>query len=277
MRRLLLSLAALSLCLSLAPLAQGVTLSYSDPAGDDFGPGTYVYPTNAVYTPGSFDLRKVDVKTRGSKVEIKVTLGAVIEDPWNSRGWTPSGNGFSLQMVQLYFDTDGKPGSGHTDALPGINARFAPEDAWDRVVVISPQGASRLRSEVAAKAGSMAKSVVVPIKVIVRGKTLIATVKKRDLGGAPAASWGVQAVVQSNEGYPDKGDLLSRRVNEYAGDHRFGGGNDWSCDPHVLDILAGKAVGADDEKSSQKRALAYTCGDDGASIKRATLPMIRTP
>jgi hypothetical protein len=180
-------------------------------------------------------------------------------------------------MVQIYLDTDGKPGSGHTDALPGINAGFAPEDAWERVVVISPQGASRLRSEVAAKAGSMAKSVVVPTKVKVRGKTLIATVKKKALGGKPKASWGVQAVVQSNEGFPDKRDLLSRRVNEYAGDHRFGGGNDWSCDPHVLDILAGGATGADAEKASQKSALAYTCGDDGVSVKRATLPMIRTP
>lgn len=263
--------------MSLGSAVSASTLSYSDPSGDDFGPGSYTYPKNSAYTPGSFDLRKVEVKARSSKVEIKVTLGAPIEDPWDSRSWTPSGQGFSLQMIQLYVDTDGKPGSGQTATLPGINAAFDARDAWDRVVVISPQAASRLRSEVKSKAGSLAPYVVVPTKVTVRGKTLVATVKKKDLGGAPSSRWGVQAVVQSNEGYPDRGDLLSRKVNEFAGDHRFGGGNDWSCDPHVLDILAGSAKGGDDEKELQKSALAYTCGDGGASVKGAILPMVRRP
>ena len=217
------------------------------------------------------------MKAKGSKVEVKITLGAVIEDPWNSKGWTPSGNGFSLQMIQVYIDSDGKPESGHADTLPGLNARFDPKDAWDRVIVISPQGASRLKAEVKAKAGALAGSVVIPTKVVARGKTIVATLKKKDLGGAPSQSWGYQVVVQSNEGYPDKRDLLSRKVNEFAGDHRFGGGNDWDCDPHILDILAGKAAGAAEEKAYQKSALEYACGEDGASVKQATLPMIRTP
>jgi len=266
-----------ALLLTLPLTASAAKLSYADPAGDDFGPGTYTYPTNSVYTPGSFDLRKVELKTKGSKVEIKVTLGAAIEDPWNSKGWTPSGQGFSLQMVQLYIDTDGKPGSGHTKTLPGINAVFDAKDGWERAIVISPQAGSRLRSEVAAKAGALKAGVVVPTKVVVRGKTLVATVKKKDLGGALSSSWGFQAIVQSNEGYPDKDDLLSRKVNEFGGDHRFGGGNDWNCDPHVLDILAGAGKGGADEKELQKSALSYTCGDGGASVKMATLPMVRTP
>lgn len=277
MKRTLLSLLCLFTLISTAPFAFAGKLEFSDPAGDDFGPGTYTYPKNSVYTPGSFDLRKVQMKAKGSKVEIKVTLGAAIEDPWDSKSWTPSGQGFSLQMVQVYIDQDGKPGSGHTKTLPGINAVFSSDDAWDRVIVISPQAASRLRSEVSSKAGALAPSVVVPTKVVVRGKTLVATVKKKDLGGAPSSSWGVQAVVQSNEGYPDKEDLLSRKVNEFGGDHRFGGGNDWNCDPHVLDILAGSGKGGADEKGLQKAALAYTCGDSGASVKSATLPMVRTP
>lgn len=277
MKRTLRTVFSLIAALSIGPAVSAATLSFADPSGDDFGPGSYTYPKNSVYTSGSFDLRKVELKTKGSKIEIKVTLGAAIDDPWDSKSWTPSGQGFSLQMIQLYLDTDGQPGSGQTETLPGINAVFDQKDAWDRVVVISPQAASRLRSEVQSKAGPLAPYVVVPTKVTVRGKTLVALVKKKDLGGAPSSRWGVQAVVQSNEGYPDKGDLLSRRVNEYGGDHRFGGGNDWSCDPHVLDILAGSGQGAADEKELQKNALAYTCGDGGASVKRAILPMVRTP
>jgi len=268
------ALATLGLGLSTASAAK---ISLSDPSGDDFGPGDYKYPTDSVYTPGSFDLRSVEIKAKGSKVEFKVTLGAVIGDPWNSKGWTPAGNGFSLQMVQIYIDTDGAPGSGHTESLPGLNAVFEGVDAWDRVVVLSPQAPSRLRSEIKAKAGTMGSAVVVPTKIVVRGKTLVATVKKKDLGGAPSSSWGIQAVVQSNEGYPDKRDLLSRKVNEYAGAHRFGGGSDWDCDPHVLDILAGAGAGTSDETQAQRSALSYTCGDDGASVKRAVLPMVRKP
>ena len=43
--------------------------------------------------------------------------------------------------------------------------------------------------------------------------------------------------MQSNEGFPDGKDLLTRKVNEYEGQHRFGGGTDTDCDPHVIDIL----------------------------------------
>jgi hypothetical protein len=47
--------------------------------------------------------------------------------------------------------------------------------------------------------------------------------------------------MQSNEGFPDKGDLLTRKVNEFEGQHRFGGGTDYNCDPHVLDMLTAPA------------------------------------
>jgi carbohydrate-binding DOMON domain-containing protein len=258
-------------------LASAEDLVFEDPSGDDNGPGTYTYPTAAEYTRGSFDLRKLEIIDKGSKIELRVTLGARIEDPWDSKAWPEPGNGFSLQMVQVYLDTVPGEGKGHTAALPGINASFAAADAWDRVVVVSPQPKGRLKSEVAMKAAAVKDAVVVPVKVVARGKTLVATVKKKDLGGSPTKAWGIQAVVQSNEGYPSKDDLLTRRVNEYPGKHRFGGGNDWDCDPHVLDILAGVGVGEASEVDAQKSALAYECGDEGKVVKQATLPMVSRP
>jgi hypothetical protein len=82
-------------------------------------------------------------------------------------------------------------------------------------------------------------------------------------------------VVQSNEGFPDKADLLSRKVNEFEGQHRFGGGNDSDCDPHVMDILAGKGEGKPEEAQAQYDMLKYECGADGSSVKRATLSVVR--
>jgi carbohydrate-binding DOMON domain-containing protein len=228
-----------------------------------------------VYKRGSFDLRKLEILDKGANVELRVTLSASIEDPWNSKGWPDKGNGFSLQMVQVYVDLDHQDGSGFTATLPGINAGFAAADAWDKVIIISPQPLSRLKSEVSTKAGKLAKGVVIPTSTKVRGKTLIAIVRKKDLGGDPAKAWGVQAVSQSNEGYPKGQDLLSRKVNEFPGDHRFGGGSDWECDPHVLDILVAPAKGGDDEKGAQKKALEYKCGSGGEALKPAVLPMVR--
>ena len=269
------TLHALLMIVLFAASAHAGTISYSDPAGDDFGPGKYKYPIDAVYKRGSFDLRGVEIRDRGSVVEFRVALNQRIEDPWDSRSWQPKGNGFSVQLIQIYLDRDHKPGSGFTKTLPGVNARFKPADAWDRVVFISPQGAGQVKSQVKLQAGKMARAVVVPIKVKIRGRKIIATVKKSALGGAPKASWGVQVVVGSSDGYAGGKSLFSRKVNEYAGKHLFGGGSNHNCDPHVMDILAGQGQGQASEILAQKKALAYTCGAGGQAVKWATLPMLR--
>ena len=97
----------------------------------------------------------------------------------------------------------------------------------------------------------------------------------KDLGAGDPAKWGFQVVMQSNEGFPDKADLLTRKVNEFEGQHRFGGGNDGDCDPHVMDCLAGKGTGDKSELDAQHKMLAYECNPDGTSKKMATLSMIR--
>ena len=72
-------------------------VTITDPTGDDNGPGTYVYPTDAVYKPGSFDLTELQVVPNGDTVEFRVSVNARIEDPWDSAAW--GGNGFSVQMA----------------------------------------------------------------------------------------------------------------------------------------------------------------------------------
>ncbi|MGC4001515.1 MAG: glucodextranase DOMON-like domain-containing protein [Anaeromyxobacter sp.] len=81
-------------------------------------------------------------------------------------------------------------------------------------------------------------------------------------------------VSQSNEGFPDKTDVLTRKVNEFEGQHRFGGGTDTDCDPHAIDILAGSAVGDPGEVQAQYDMLKYECNEDGTAKKPAVLKMI---
>ena len=140
-------------------------------------------------------------------------------------------------MVAIHVDTDHLKGSGVRDGLPGFNVRFAEDEAWDKVVIISPQGPTRVNSEVEMKAAAVKDRVVVPRITRASGKTLIAVVDAKQLGGAPQPGWGYQALMQSNEGFPAKTDLLTRKVNEFEGQHRFGGGTDFDNDPQVLDLL----------------------------------------
>ena len=227
---------------------------FEDPTGDDNGPGEYVYPTDAVYTGGSFDLTGLELKVKGKSATVEVSVNSNLDDPWGM------GVGFAVQMIFVFIDN---AEGGHSDGLPGTNVKFAEGHEWDKCIILSPQAKARVSQEVEAKAGAMADAVVVPSRTTGSGRTISGRLKIADLGEGDPASWGYQVVVQSNEGFPDDKDLLTRKVNEYEGQHRFGGGTDYDCDPHVMDILGSHSM------------LAYECKADGTSVKMATLQMVK--
>ncbi len=251
-----------SLVLFGASAAQAV--EFTDPKGDDKGPGNYTYPTDGAYKAGSFDLTKFSAVKSNVDVDFQVEVAAGLEDPWGM------GGGFAVQMVFIFIKTG--PG-GYTDAPPGLNIQFAPGNEWNKLVVLSPQKKARVTGEAGTKAAKFAKDIVVPNLTRGRGRVISGTVQLADLmhatgQSADVDSWSYQVVMQSNEGFPAAGDFLTRKVNEYEGQHRFGGGNDGDCDPHVADVLEGP-------DAKQSEMLAYTCGPDGKATKMATLKMIK--
>lgn len=250
-------------------LAKEIVLK--DPKGDDKGPGNYTYPTDAVYTKGSFDLVEARFEEDGDSIKVTVEVNARIEDPWDSKAW--GGNGFSTQMFFIFLDLDRKEGSGHTEGLAGLNVRFAPESAWDKALIISPQGNTRVQAEVNAKAAAFKNDIVLPTSVRPSGKKVTARFPKSKVGSIGPTT-GFQVLVQSNEGFPDKTDLLTRKVNEYGGQHRFGGGNDYDCDPHVMDLLAGEAKGEAGEAKLQFEMLSTFKCDAAGNGERAVLKMV---
>jgi carbohydrate-binding DOMON domain-containing protein len=252
-----------------AVAAAGQTVGFKDPTGDDFGPGNYTYPTDTVYKAGSFDLTTFALEVAGKKANVEVGVNSALEDPWGMKV------GFAVQMIVVFIDTDHQEGSGFTDGIPGLNVKFAPADAWDRAIILSPQAAARVRTEVETKAPSMQGAVVIPGRTKGSGRTISGSVDLAALGSGDPATWGYQVVAQSNEGFPESAEVLTRRVNEYEGQHRFGGGNDGMCDPHVMDVLAGKGEGAADEVEAQKAMLQHECNPDGTSKRMATLTMVR--
>jgi carbohydrate-binding DOMON domain-containing protein len=253
----------------LAVAAGAQEVAFKDPMGDDNGPGSYVYPTDAVYTKGSFDLTGFKMKAGGSNADFSVDVNSKLEDPWGM------GVGFAVQMVFIFIDTDGKPETGFTKGLPGLNIAFEPGSSWDKCVILSPQSQSRVKSEIDSKVpAEMKAAILVPGRTKGTNRTISGSVPVKDLGGGDPKTWGFQVVMQSNEGFPEGTDLLTRKVNEYEGQHRFGGGTDTDCDSHVIDCLAGDGVGDKGEIDLQHKMLAYECNDDGSSKKMATLTMV---
>ena len=185
------SLAAL-LLLPLAVLAQPVPLlSIDDPAGDDTGDGSLVYPRDSSYEPGDLDLRSLRVFADGSNLRFEATFLNPIRDPATVRG---SGlgsedlsvfarRGFYAFNIDIYLDTDRVAGSGNTVTLPGRRATFDPAHGWEKAIVLTPrpelmarQLANALQQVAKAAPGdvaaSIAQSVFFATEVKVRGRTV---------------------------------------------------------------------------------------------------------
>ncbi len=172
------------------------------------------------------------------------------------------GGGFSVQMFFIFVKT--KDG-GFKDGPSGTNVQFADGNEWNYLIILSPQPPGRVKTEVEQKMPAAAQSaVLVPGHTKGAGRTISGSVDLEQLGGGDPATWGYQVVVQSNEGFPAGKDLLTRKVNEFEGQHRFGGGTDYDCDPHAMDILG-------DDQAAQ---LKYECAEDGSAKQLATLTMV---
>jgi hypothetical protein len=95
----------------------------TDPAGDDNGPGTYVYPTCSCFNPGAFDLTGLDVYTDGDDVLFVARIAGEVLNPFG-------GDQISLQRLNVYLGT--APDRSQP-ALPGTNMDTA--EPWQFVVV----------------------------------------------------------------------------------------------------------------------------------------------
>jgi carbohydrate-binding DOMON domain-containing protein len=105
---------------------------FTDPVGDDNGPGSYVYPTNPVCVPGAFDLTALDVFVNGTEAYFVARIRGEVTNPFG-------GDQISLQRLNVYL---GSSGGNPVPALPGTNMNVA--TPWS--VVRTPRiGAGRFQ------------------------------------------------------------------------------------------------------------------------------------
>jgi alpha-amylase/alpha-mannosidase (GH57 family) len=214
-------------------------LVVEDPVGDDFGPGTYTYPTDAVFEPGVFDATKFSVGIDGSEFVFRFDLEGPINNPWGS------GINLSVQTFDIYIDLDPGAGTGARMLLEGRNAALSSEDGWDlavwvegwhqKVFVPDEDGVPREVS------GDNIRAIVDPngsISIRVAGAVL------PELGANPDGVWaldptsfGWAAAVLSQEGFPSAGVRRVRDVEAQADQWRIGGAPDDTNHTRIMDLL----------------------------------------
>jgi len=237
-----------------------VVAEIKDVEGDDYGPGTYTYATNKVFVPEHLDLLKVRVLEKPGSYVFEYYFKELGDNPWNGP------NGFSLQIIEAYFDfKDG----GNSSAIkmfpdgPGSNVNLDPDHPWDLAIrvagwdygniIVLPNGES-IQGELKISADPTKNAIIVevPKKYLEINK---------DYG-----VWGV-ILVGSQDGYgPDKWRPIAVEAEEWKG-----GGGDVNAvvagvAPRVYDLLAPEAF-----KPIQEEQLnSY----DAENNKRATVKMV---
>ncbi|NLG83281.1 MAG: hypothetical protein GX493_01445 [Firmicutes bacterium] len=223
MRRFLLGLIVLvGWVVSVAAGPEG-SFRMEDPPGDDFGPGTYLYPKNKVFAPyhGHFDLRSFSVAIVGEEVHYEVTMG-LMANPWQAP------EGFSHQVIEVYIHR-GRQGR-NEPPVPGTSVRFAPDYPWDVRLKAAPWEAGELlflRPD-----GRMERRF---LRVGLAGPRTIRMTVPLSLLGWPSSKWRYYVLVGSYDGFAEDN---FRPVMAKPGEWHFGGGRDDGWDPNVIDLLA---------------------------------------
>lgn len=192
-----------------------IILDVTDPAGDDHGPGSYTYPTDAVFSNGNFDIINFQVGFDDDNIVFRFTMDGPVDNPWGG------GNGLSLQTFDVYIDQDGA-GSGGTAMLPGRNLTFDPEYAWDYAITVEGWESGIYAPTADGGQEQIAESSEFSVLADSGQRKVTIRVPKTILGDAPE-SWHYAAVVMSQEGFPSAGVMRIRDVVPTAEQWRIGG------------------------------------------------------
>ncbi|WP_423998201.1 glycoside hydrolase family 97 catalytic domain-containing protein [Halorubrum trapanicum] len=202
----------------------------SDPAGDDVGPGEYVYPTDGAFQDGAFDLRSFRVLETDE--EYRFAFG--VENLYRGFGGT-----FSPQYFVVYLrDPDGD--GGRTTELGDLSVTAEFDEPWQYRVSSDGFGGGTVVDDEGTGLGSVTRFADLESNVAV------VSIQKTALGGADIADWEVLPVV----GSADFGAF--RDVQESRGAFVFGGAKEGAAGnaPRVIDLVTPEGV-------SQSEALAY--------------------
>ena len=202
---------------------------FTDPAGDDNGPGGYAYPTDGAFQDGAFDLRSFRVL----ETDEEYRFAFEVENLYDAFGGT-----FSPHYFVVYL-RDPSASGGRTTEIGdlGVTAEFA--DPWQYRVSASGFGSGIVDAN---DNGLGSPNVFASFE----SNVAIVSIPKTAVNGAEIADWEVCPVVGSE----DFGAF--RDVQVEAGGFVFGGAKEGAAGnaPSVIDLIT-------PDGTSQADALAY--------------------
>ncbi|ELZ37595.1 glycoside hydrolase family 97 catalytic domain-containing protein [Halorubrum tebenquichense] len=205
-----------------------VVSEFTDPRGDDDGPGEYVYPTNGAFREGAFDLRSFRVL----ETDEEYRFAFEVENLYDTFG-----GDFSPHYFLAYL-RDPEADGGRAEPLDDLGLAAEFDDPWQYRVDASGFG----RGITDADGANLGTPEVF---ASFDADTAVVSIPKSAVGG-DLSEWEVLPVVGSE----DRGGLRAVAVD--AGDFVFGGAREGAADnaPRVIDLITPDGV-------SQADALDY--------------------
>jgi alpha-amylase/alpha-mannosidase (GH57 family) len=204
-------------------------LEVEDPLNDDHGPGTYTYPSDAVFSGGNFDITLFQVGYDEDHIVFGFTMRGPVENPWGSP------NGLSVQTFDIYIDQN-QGEAGEVNLLPGRNLALQDGYAWDYAITIEGWEAG-IYVPGAGGPEKMAASSQFMVLTDAGQRRLTIRIPMNILGGDPA-EWRYAAMVLGQEGFPSGGVMRVRDVNPLSEQWRFGGAPpDITNHTRVIDLV----------------------------------------
>lgn len=277
----------------------------TDPQGDDHGDGSLTYPLDGDFVPGILDLVSLSAKPQKDGTLFEAVFARPVTKPparTIDAGGTQINHicreGFYMFNIDVYIDTDRKPGSGSVNALPGRNAEISADSAWERAVVLTPRPAEAqqalkrlmlrevkrekksegkrlsdkqieaLRDEIA---NDVEQRVFFPTRVNVSGRKIAFFVPSDFLGGPARSDWSYVVGVSGadytvtfdiSSKYFRGDNLMIRPLAIAPDDYYFGSGHEDEIEfqPAFVDVITPPGV-------KQEKVLASYDLDTGELVK----------
>ncbi len=205
------NLASASLPFQTVVAVQGDKRSITDPIADDFGlNGNYITPTDESYI-GQQDIKKVEVITYGSNLQVTLTMNHV------SEVWLPP-NGFDHVLIHVFIDLPNK--EGHKD-LSILNSPSPDEFEWNYVAYLAGWHNVLYNSENATK--DSFGTIVTPTPTVIADKenNTITIQFSPDALGNPETLEGAKIYVTTWDNNGSEGG--HRVITKDGGPFDFGG------------------------------------------------------
>ena len=204
-------------------------LDIIDPIKDDHGEGTYTYPVDGVFIPGSYDFEGFSAGIADGSLIMNFDILSAVKNPWGSP------RSLSVQTIDVYIDKDFGSNTGVKQLGNYRFAKMPDESGWEYHIVIEgwePQIWKSLPGGESELVTNQFDIVVVPDKGVIVVKIDI----ENQLGGGNPEEWHYGIIMMSQDGYGPNGSRI-REINSSAEQYRGGGAPNVVNHPNIFDVI----------------------------------------